>query len=191
MVVKLERARVAAVTPPKKTGKDEHATPAKAPAKPSDTIDPYAGKPVEKTPAKPVEKRRRPPPPRRQHRPSPSRNRTTSCRAASRSRPRRQCPAAIASARSIAAPRRRRAAAATGTSISKAASCYTFVGEGGDGVKTLYLYLWGPAGRRLTSTREDTPHAKMVYCTAFPGKYHVQAKVDDGEGDYRLGIYAR
>ena len=56
MVVKLERARVAAVTPPKKTGKDEHATPAKAPAKPSDTMDPYAGKPVEKTPAKPVEK---------------------------------------------------------------------------------------------------------------------------------------
>jgi hypothetical protein len=29
----------------------------------------------------------------------------------------------------------------------------------------------------------------MVYCTAFPGNYHFQAKVDDGQGEYRVGIY--
>ena len=69
--------------------------------------------------------------------------------------------------------------------------CYTFVGEGGDGVKKLYLYLWGPAGHRLQSTRQDTPHAKMSYCTSFRGAYHLQAKVDDGQGEYRFGIYTR
>ncbi len=69
--------------------------------------------------------------------------------------------------------------------------CYNFVGEGGDGVKKLYLYLWGPAGKRLMSTREDTPHPRMVYCTAFKGTYHFQAKVDDGKGEYRFGIYTK
>ena len=69
--------------------------------------------------------------------------------------------------------------------------CYTFVGEGGDGVKKLYLYLWGPRGHRLQSTREDTPHPQMSYCTAFPGTYHFQAKVDDGQGEYRLGIFTK
>ena len=69
--------------------------------------------------------------------------------------------------------------------------CYTFVGEGGDGVQKLYLYLWGPAGRRLTSTRQDTAHPRMSYCTAFRGTYHFQAKVDDGKGEYRLGIYGK
>jgi len=69
--------------------------------------------------------------------------------------------------------------------------CYTFVGEGADNVKKLYLYLWGPKGRRLQSTREDTSHAQMSYCTAFPGNYHFQAKVDDGAGEYRVGIYTK
>jgi hypothetical protein len=69
--------------------------------------------------------------------------------------------------------------------------CFIFVGEGGAGVNKLYLYLWGPGGRRLQSTREDTPHARMGYCTAFPGTYHVQAKVDDGQGEYRLGVYSK
>jgi hypothetical protein len=69
--------------------------------------------------------------------------------------------------------------------------CYTLVGEGADSVKKLYLYLWGPKGRRLQSTREDTPHAQMSYCTAFPGHYHFQAKVDDGQGEYRVGIYTK
>ena len=69
--------------------------------------------------------------------------------------------------------------------------CYNFVGEGDDGVKKLFLYLWGPGGRRLASTREDTPHARMSFCTSFRGTYHFQAKVDDGQGEYRLGIYTR
>ena len=71
------------------------------------------------------------------------------------------------------------------------ARCYTFVGEGGDGVKALYLYLWGPGGRRVRDTRESTPHAQMTYCTVVPGSFHFQAKVDDGQGEYRVGIYTR
>jgi hypothetical protein len=31
----------------------------------------------------------------------------------------------------------------------------------------------------------------MVFCTTFPGLYHVQAKVAGGTGDYRVGIYMR
>ncbi|MCA1665719.1 MAG: PEGA domain-containing protein, partial [Myxococcales bacterium] len=69
--------------------------------------------------------------------------------------------------------------------------CYTFVAEGADNVKKLYLYLWGPKGRRLQSAREDSAHAQMSYCTAFSGNYHFQAKVDDGQGEYRVGIYTK
>jgi serine/threonine-protein kinase len=69
--------------------------------------------------------------------------------------------------------------------------CYTFIGEGGDGVNGLFLYLWGPAGRRLRDTRERTPHAQMVFCTLFPGFYHLQAKSAVGVGAYKVGIYTR
>ena len=69
------------------------------------------------------------------------------------------------------------------------AQCYTFFGEGGDGVKGLYLYLWGPNGKRVKDIRESSPHARMTYCTAVAGLYHFQAKVDDGRGEYRVGIY--
>ncbi|HEX4458769.1 MAG TPA: hypothetical protein VIA18_12420, partial [Polyangia bacterium] len=69
------------------------------------------------------------------------------------------------------------------------AQCYTFFGEGGDGVKALYLYLWGPNGKRVKDNRESTPHTRMTYCTTVAGLYHFQAKVDDGKGEYRVGIY--
>jgi hypothetical protein len=67
--------------------------------------------------------------------------------------------------------------------------CYTFIGEGGDGVNGLFLYLWGPAGRRVHDTRERTPHAQMVHCTLFPGLYHLQAKSAVGTGQYKVGIF--
>jgi serine/threonine protein kinase len=69
------------------------------------------------------------------------------------------------------------------------AQCYTFFGEGGNGVKALYLYLWGPTRRRVKDMRESSPHARMTYCTELAGLYHFQAKVDDGAGEYRVGIY--
>jgi hypothetical protein len=69
--------------------------------------------------------------------------------------------------------------------------CYTFVGEGGDGVRGLYLYLWGPRGRRVADARVHTAHASMPHCTVFAGLYHFQAKIADGSGEYRVGIYQR
>jgi hypothetical protein len=67
--------------------------------------------------------------------------------------------------------------------------CYTFVGtveEGG-----LYLYLWGPAGRRLAAYHQRTQSGSLYHCAAFAGAYHVQAKLAGGIGSYRLGVYAR
>jgi hypothetical protein len=70
--------------------------------------------------------------------------------------------------------------------------CYLFVGEGGDGVKGLYLYLWGPNGKRVTDKRgREEAHPQMPYCTTAAGKYHFQVKISDGAGEYRLGIYQR
>jgi serine/threonine-protein kinase len=188
LVVKLERAHVAAApTPPKKAAKDAPATVAKAPAptKPSgDTMDPYAnGKTPPKSsppPAKPT-----PPPvaaPPKSH-------------DAISARVEKQGASNVPGGHRLGAIYAGAAAEEGGRSDwfveLEGGHCFTFVGEGGDSVKKLYLYLWGPRGRRLTQTREDTPHAKMVYCTAFPGSYHFQAKVDDGNGEYRVGIYTR
>jgi hypothetical protein len=71
-----------------------------------------------------------------------------------------------------------------------AGRCYTFVGVGGPGVSALYLYLWGPNGKRLTDRRAPSPGAVMPFCTSMPGMYHVQAKVARGGGQYRVGVYA-
>jgi hypothetical protein len=67
--------------------------------------------------------------------------------------------------------------------------CYTFVGtvEAGG----LYLYLWGPGGRRLVDHRSRAQTGAMTYCTLFPGNYHLQGKVAGGGGSYKLGVYTR
>jgi hypothetical protein len=68
--------------------------------------------------------------------------------------------------------------------------CFVFFGEGGDGVKGLYLYLWNGAGKRVKDARpHEDPHPHMPYCTTEAGKYHVQVKISEGGGEYRLGIY--
>jgi len=182
VMVKLERAHAAAPASPKK--KDEHVAVAKAPApaKPSgETIDPYAGG---KTPAKSAPTPAKPTAPVAA--PPKSHDELSS-------RVEKQGGGAVPGGHRVGAIYKGAAADEGGRSDwfvdLEGGHCYTFVGEGAESVKKLYLYLWGPRGRRLTQTREDTPHAKMVYCTAFPGNYHFQAKVDDGQGEYRVGIY--
>ena len=69
--------------------------------------------------------------------------------------------------------------------------CYMFIGAGGAGVRKLYLYLWGPDNRRAADRRGPQPLAVMPFCAPYPGSYHVQAKIDDGAGEYRLGVYVR
>jgi hypothetical protein len=69
--------------------------------------------------------------------------------------------------------------------------CYTFVGGGGPGITGLYLYLWGPNGRRVADRRSDTTDTQLAYCTPIPGPYHLQAKAGRGAGEYRVGVYLR
>jgi len=69
--------------------------------------------------------------------------------------------------------------------------CYMFIGAGGAGIGKLYLYLWGPDNRRAADRRTPVPLAVMPFCAPYSGSYHVQAKIDDGAGEYRLGVYVR
>jgi serine/threonine-protein kinase len=69
--------------------------------------------------------------------------------------------------------------------------CYDFVANGGPGVEELYVYLWGPNGKRVTDRKEGSPGVTLHYCAAQPGSYHFQAKVAGGKGDYRVGLYQR
>ncbi|MGZ3440713.1 MAG: PEGA domain-containing protein, partial [Polyangia bacterium] len=187
LVVKLERAKVVAsktpARPPTKTEPPKTPTKVATAPKPGEPVDPYAT-PTPKTTAAPPPKPPTPPvatPPKTHDELS--------------GRLEKSGGALVAGGHRVGAIYRGAAANEGGRSDwfvpLEGGHCYTFVGEGGDGVKKLFLYLWGPAGRRLQSTREDTPHAKMSYCTAFPGTYHVQAKVDDGQGEYRFGIYSK
>jgi hypothetical protein len=69
--------------------------------------------------------------------------------------------------------------------------CYDFVTTGGPGVKEIYAYLWGPNGKRVTDRQEGSPGVTLHYCAATPGSYHFQAKVADGNGDFKMGLYQR
>ena len=73
----------------------------------------------------------------------------------------------------------------------EAGRCYYFIGAGGAGVRKLFLYLWGPDGRRVADRRNPGPLTVMPFCAPYAGQYHTQAKIDDGAGEYRLGIYVR
>ncbi|HEX9103214.1 MAG TPA: hypothetical protein VF997_13475, partial [Polyangia bacterium] len=175
--------------PGKQSGKEPPALAAAPKPKPGEPVDPYA------TPNKPTS----PPKPGAPSAAPPSPPPSASVAAPGRphdelsARLEKQGASAVPGGHRLGAIYRGAAAEEGGRSDwfvdLDGARCYTFVGEGGDGVQKLYLYLWGPKGRRLQSTREDTPHARMTFCTGFPGNYHFQAKVDDGHGEYRVGIY--
>jgi hypothetical protein len=72
-----------------------------------------------------------------------------------------------------------------------AGECYTFLGAGGAGLERLSLYLWDPAGKRVADHRSTTAEAVMVYCAATSGPYHLQAKVEKGNGEYHVGVFAK
>src|SRR5262245_33263044 len=61
--------------------------------------------------------------------------------------------------------------------------CYFFSGAGGDGVKKLSLYLWGPPkNERLTDNRARAALSSMMHCAAATGMYKFQAKIEGGDG---------
>jgi hypothetical protein len=69
--------------------------------------------------------------------------------------------------------------------------CYTFIATGGAGVQFLSQFLWDPTGKRVSDSKSKTPESVMGFCVAMPGAYHLQAKVEKGGGEYRVGIYAK
>ena len=69
--------------------------------------------------------------------------------------------------------------------------CYTFLGAGGAGLQHLSLYLWDPSGKRVADNRSKTAEAVMGYCTTLPGPYHLQAKVEKGNGEYRVAVFTK
>ena len=69
--------------------------------------------------------------------------------------------------------------------------CYDFVTTGGPGVERVYVYLWGPNGKRATDRKEGSPGVSMHYCATQAGSYHFQAKMAGGKGEYRMGLYVK
>jgi len=73
----------------------------------------------------------------------------------------------------------------------EAGRCYTFIAAGGAGVQFLSQFLWDPSGRRVSDNKSKSAESVMGFCTATPGPYHLQAKVEKGGGELRVGVYAK
>jgi hypothetical protein len=43
----------------------------------------------------------------------------------------------------------------------------------------------------VTEAKPTGPNAMIGHCPTVPGMFKVQAKVDSGNGDLKLGIYAK
>jgi serine/threonine-protein kinase len=71
----------------------------------------------------------------------------------------------------------------------EAGKCYDFVSTGGPGVDEIYVYLWGPNGKRATDRKEGSPSVTMHFCAPTSGQYHFQTKVAGGKGEYRTGVF--
>lgn len=69
--------------------------------------------------------------------------------------------------------------------------CYTFIAAGGAGVQFLSQFLWDPSGRRVSDNKSKSAESVMGFCPALPGPYHLQAKVEKGGGELRVGVYAK
>lgn len=70
-----------------------------------------------------------------------------------------------------------------------ASHCYVFSGVGGRGVKRLYLYLWNPKDSRVATEKPERSMATLRHCPESSGSYHLQAKVDEGDGVFAVGVY--
>lgn len=69
--------------------------------------------------------------------------------------------------------------------------CYTLVGVGSAGIRELSLYLWNPSKKRVADRKAKESSAALGHCAELDGPYHVQAKVHDGQGQFRLALYAK
>jgi hypothetical protein len=69
--------------------------------------------------------------------------------------------------------------------------CYWFIGAGAEDVKELWLYLWDPADKRITVNKSENNRVTVGHCPTSSGMYHFQAKVNSGEGKYKVGVFAK
>jgi hypothetical protein len=69
--------------------------------------------------------------------------------------------------------------------------CYWLIGAGEETVKELYLFLWDPKDKRITSNKAENGRVTVGHCAEVSGMYHFQAKVNTGEGKYKVGVYAK
>jgi hypothetical protein len=73
-----------------------------------------------------------------------------------------------------------------------AGSCYWIVACGEPGkVKSISLYLWDPANKRVTDARGDTATPIIGHCARETGMYKFQAKITGGGGAIKSGLYAK
>ena len=69
--------------------------------------------------------------------------------------------------------------------------CYWFIGAGDKNVKALHLYLWDPNDNRITANKSETNRVNVGHCPTVSGMFHFQAKVEAGEGTYKVGVFAK
>ena len=69
--------------------------------------------------------------------------------------------------------------------------CYWFIGAGDEGIKKLDLYLWDPTDKRLKDNKSQTNRVEIGLCPEVAGMYHFQAKIAEGAGSYRVGVFAK
>ena len=73
-----------------------------------------------------------------------------------------------------------------------AGKCYWVIGcADSDHVKSLYLYLWGPNNKRITEAKSDSPNPMVGHCAKETGMFKVQAKMNSGNGSYKVGVYVK
>jgi hypothetical protein len=69
--------------------------------------------------------------------------------------------------------------------------CYWFIGAGDDEVDELWLYLWDPQDKRITVNKSENNRVTVGHCPTSSGMYHFQAKVNSGEGKYKVGVFSK
>lgn len=69
--------------------------------------------------------------------------------------------------------------------------CYWFIGAGEDTIGKISLFLWDPNDKRLEQNPSETNEVTIGFCPEVGGMHHFQAKVEEGEGAYMVGVYAK
>lgn len=77
------------------------------------------------------------------------------------------------------------------STMLEAGKCYWLVGVGGEGVRELELFLWDPRKSRVADSKPKSHKATIGHCATQTGMYRFQGKVDEGKGDFKVGLYVK